>query len=212
MKKPKGKLLTLIYGDKVHLAPEEKVIKKDLYSKLINARDLLNRIKLESNQYKLGIANESEELKEQAERAGFQLGFEQWVGKIRELEERIEQVKGELEKSITPLALTAAKKIVGREIELDKEVIVDIVKSHLKAVKQSKKIIIWVSRQDFAELDKHKQDLKENFEDLEVFSVRLRDDLSKGSCVIETETGIINATIENQWAIIEKVFAKEKVK
>lgn len=215
MKNPKGKLLTLIYGDRVHLAPEEKVIKQDLFSELINAKELLNRIKTESRQYKMGVTKECEELKDQAEREGFKLGFEKWMEKVREVEERIEKVKDELEKSITPLALMAAKKIVGREIELDNEAILDIVKSHLKAVKQSKKITVWVSRADFAILDKNKQQLKENFEELEIFSVRPRDDLTKGGCIIETESGIINATIENQWAIIEKVFEKrdkEKLK
>lgn len=208
MKNPKGKLLTLIYGDRVHLAPEEKVIKKDLFSELLDAKELLNRIKLESKQYKLSVTKESEHLKEQAEQEGFKQGFEKWLTKVRELEERIEAVKAELEKSITPLSLMAAKKIVGREIELDPNAIVDIVRSHLKAVKQSKKITVWVSRVDFAALDKNKQQLKENFEELEVFSVRPRDDLTKGGCIIETESGIINATIENQWALVEKVFQK----
>ena len=208
MKNQKGKLLTLIYGDRIHLAPQEKIIKHDLFSELIDAKDLINQIKLESKKYRLGISKECEVIKEQAEQEGFKQGFEKWLEKVKELEERIEKVKDELEEVITPLALTAAKKIVGREIELDKEIIVDIVKSHLRAVKQSKRIVVVVSREDFARLDQRKNELKENFEELESFSVRPRDDLSKGSCIIETESGIINATIENQWALIEKVFAK----
>lgn len=208
MKNPKGKLLTLIYGDRVHLTPGEKVVKSDLFSNLIEAKELLNKIQIESKQYRLGIAKECEELKEQAEREGFKQGFEKWLGKVKELEDWIAQVKRELEQVITPLALTAAKKIVGREIALDKEAIVDIVRSHLKAVKQNKRITVWVSRDDFAALDQRKNELRNNFEELESFSVRARDDLTKGGCTIETETGIINATIENQWAIIEKVFKK----
>jgi type III secretion protein L len=208
MKNPKGSLLTLISGDRVHLSPHQKVIKQTLFSELLEAKELIQRIQIESKQYRLNIAKECEGYKEQAEREGFKQGFEQWLTKIRELEERIEQIKSELEQVMTPLALTAAKKIVGREIELDKEIIVDIVKSHLKAVKQSKRITISVSKEDYFQLDQRKNELKENFEALETFSVRPRDDLSKGSCIIETESGIINATIENQWALIEKVFAK----
>ena len=39
--------------------------------------------------------------------------------------------------------------------------------------------------------------------------MRVRDDLQKGGVVIETEAGIVNATIENQWARIERAFQME---
>jgi type III secretion protein L len=65
-----------------------------------------------------------------------------------------------------------------------------------------------VSKDDFEAVDKRKEELKKQFESLEAFSLRPREDVTPGGCIIETEVGIINATIENQWAIIEKAFEK----
>ena len=49
---------------------------------------------------------------------------------------------------IFPVALEAAKKIVGREIEASEDTIVDIVSNSLKAVSTHKKITIYVNRKD----------------------------------------------------------------
>ncbi|MDB2614257.1 FliH/SctL family protein [Chlamydiales bacterium] len=211
MNKKNPNLLTLISGDQIHLSPEKKVIDGDLFSTLLDGEEIIKKVKDETKQYKIKISNECEALKDQAEIEGFKAGFEKWIEKINELEERIDLVQENIEKVIVPVALQAAKKIVVRVIELDREVILDIVQAHLKAVAQHKKVTLWVSPGDLEILSKKKQELKEKFEGLEVFNVRPREDLTPGGCIIETESGIINATFENQWAIIENAFERMKV-
>jgi len=211
-KKENTNLLTLIYGDEVHLPPEKKVIDGTLFSKLIEGSEMLEKIKVESKQYRIDVSKECEEIKEKAYQVGFQEGFEAWTEQVAALETQIENVRNELEKIIVPVALKAAKKIVGREMELNKETVVDIVHHHLKAVAQHKKVTLWVSKEDYNILEKKKNILKEQFEELEAFSVRPRDDITEGGCVIETEMGIINAQVENQWAILERAFERMTLK
>jgi type III secretion protein L len=114
-------------------------------------------------------------------------------------------VRKEFEKVLIPIALKAAKKIVGREIELSEDVIVDIVSNALKPVVTHKKITVYVNRKDLDVLEKNKPRLKQLFETLEAFSLRERADVKEG-CIIETEGGIINAQLDNQWRILEKAF------
>jgi len=202
-------LLTLLEGAIVQPPLGTKVLKKEVTSSLLTGQELIQKIQEEGARYKIEAAKEVEALREQALQEGFQEGYDKWLESIHRLEEEIQKVRGQVEKQIVPVAVKAAQKIVARELEAHPETIIDIVKSHLKAVAQHKKFTVYVSRDEFDLLDKARHQLKEKLESLEAFSVRARDDLQKGSVVIETEAGIVNATIENQWARIEKAFQME---
>ena len=81
-----------------------------------------------------------------------------------------------------------------------------MVKSTLKSVAQHKKIVIYVSKQDFDALDKNKNEIKTLFEQLESLSIRERDDIEPGGFTIESEYGIINAQIKDRWRTLEAAF------
>lgn len=197
------KFFTLIHGGTVRIAPKTKVIPKDAISTVLEAQDVLDQVKKDAETYRLEVTKECEEIKENAQREGFEAGFKQWTEYVAKLEEEIIKVRGELEKFLVPVALKAAKKIVGREMELSDDTIVDIVANSLKAVSQHKKITIYVNKKNLEALEHNRSKLKGIFEGLEVLSLRERADIAPGGCVIETEGGIINAQLENQWRVLE---------
>jgi type III secretion protein L len=200
------KFFSLIYGDKNKISANQKIIPAAAVSKLMDAEDVLEQVKSDAERYKLDVAKECEKLKESAQAAGFAEGYQTWADHVAKLEEEIKKVRGDLEKLLIPVALKAAKKIVGREIELSEDTIVDIVSSCLKAVSQHKKITIYVNKKDLDPLEKSRSRLKQVFESLEVLSLRERSDIARGGCVIETEGGIINAQLDNQWSALERAF------
>lgn len=201
------KLFSLIYGDKNKVAANQRIVPADSVRQLLDAQEVLDKVKSDAEKYKLEVAQECEKLKESAQAAGFVEGYQKWAEHIAKLEEEIVKVRQELEKLLIPVALKAAKKIVGREIELSEDTIVDIVSNSLKAVSQHKKITIYVNKKDLDPLEHSRTRLKEIFEGLEVLSLRERADIARGGCVIETEGGIINAQLENQWSALERAFA-----
>lgn len=200
------KFFSLIYGDKNKITANQRIIPAGVVSKLIDAEEVLDKVKSDAERYKLDVAKECEKLKEAAQSAGFAEGYQTWANHIAKLEEEIILVRQDLEKLLIPVALKAAKKIVGREIELSEDTIVDIVSNCLKAVSQHKKITIYVNKKDLDPIEKSRARLKEIFESLEVLSLRERSDIARGGCVIETEGGIINAQLENQWSALERAF------
>jgi type III secretion protein L len=200
------KFFTLIYGDKIQSAPGSKIIPAEAFSKLADASEILEHIKKDAERYRHAIALESEKIKENAHKEGYEAGFEKWSEHLVRLEEQIHNVREEIQKTIIPVALKAARKIVAKELELAPATIVDIVASTLKSVAQHKRIIIYVNQEDLEILDKNKLRLKDIFESLESLSIRSRSDVEPGGCVIETEIGIINAQLEHRWHILEKAF------
>lgn len=201
------KLFSLIYGQPNKISANKRVIPANAIAQLIDAEEVLAQVKSDAERYKKDVAKECEQLKENAQAAGFAEGYQTWAEHIAKLEEEIINVRQELEKLLIPVALKAAKKIVGREIELSDDTIVDIVSNTLKSVSQHKKITIYVNRKDLDPLEKSRTRLKEIFEGLEVLSLRERSDIARGGCVIETEGGIINAQLDNQWSALERAFA-----
>ena len=107
-----------------------------------------------------------------------------------------------------PIALTAAKKILGRELELHPTAIIDIINQTLKPITQSHKVIIYVNKDDLALLEKSKGKIKKQLEQVKEFSIQERLDVKKGGCLIETEAGIINAQLDSQWRALEAALEK----
>lgn len=201
------KLFSLIYGEKHTIAANRKVIPAVEVSQLLDAQEVLSKVHADAEKYRLDVAKECETLKETAQQDGFAAGYQKWANAIAELEGHIHDVRQEIQKMLIPAALKAAKKIVGREMELSETTIVDIVANTLKAVSQHKKITIYANRRDVEILEKNRQRLKEVFENLEVLSIAERSDVARGGCVVETEGGIINAQLENQWSALERAFS-----
>lgn len=197
------KLFALISGGRLHGTGKGKIIPAEDFSTLLDAEGLLDQVKKDADNYRLQVTKECEIIKEQAQKEGFEEGFRKWIEHITSLENEIERVRSDLEKMLIPVALKAAKKIVGREIELSEDTIVDIVSNSLKAVSQHSRITIYVNRKDLDSLERHRPKLKQIFESLEVLSLRDRPDIAQGGCVIETEKGIVNAELDNQWKAIE---------
>lgn len=200
------KLFSLIYGNKNAVSATSKILPAENIGQLLDAKEVLDKVNVDAEQYRLDVAKECETLKAHAQQEGFAAGFQQWAEHVAKLEKEIIKVREDLEKLLIPVALKAAKKIVGREIELSEDAIVDIVSNSLKSVSQHKKITIYVNKKDLESLEKGRPKLKAIFESLEALSVRERGDIIRGGCIIETEGGIINAQLENQWNAIEKAF------
>lgn len=203
----KNKFFALIKDlESIHIAPETKVIKADDLSKLMSAEEVLEHTQKDAEKYRQDVEKECQELREKAKKEGYDEGLKQWTEHLVKLQDEIVTVRKETEKLIIPVALKAAKKILGREIETVDTAIVDIVANSLKAVAQHKKFVIYVNRKDLDVLEANKPRLKKMLENPEAFSIRERADIQPGGCIIETEGGIINAQLENQWRILEQAF------
>lgn len=197
---------TLINAEQIHLKPGEKVIRQEDYAELLNAEQLIALTKKDVETYKLTIAKEAEVTKEKAAEAGFQEGMNRWAEKLKELELEIEKVHKEITQLAIPVALKAAKKIVGRELEISETAVVDIVAANLKAVAHHKKIKIYVNKQDLVIMEKNKEKLKKQFETLESLLIIEHDEVKPGGAIIETEGGIINAQLDNLLQTLERAF------
>lgn len=206
------KFFSLLSKEQIHLAPDQKIIPSEEYSTLQTAHEVLKKAEHEAEESHLAAVEAAKKTKQQGYDEGFQEGLKALNEHIFALDLELKKIREEVHKQILPLALKAARKIVGEELALHHDRIVDIVITALKPVTQHRRIIIYVNRADFEALDKSKNKIKKIFEHLEDFSIQERSDIEPGGCIIETEAGIINAQLENQWRALEAAFASFKNK
>lgn len=200
------KCFTFITGKEIRLAPGKKVVPAEDFSSLISSQEIQTQAEEESLDYRANVAKECELLKEQAQLDGFEEGLKRWNEQIAYLEKEAHNIRKEMENAIVPLALAAVKKIIGKELELRPESIVDIVATALKTVSQHHRVTIYVNKNDLETVESHRNRLKEIFEHLHSLAIATRDDIVRGGCIIETEIGIINAQLDNQMQALESAF------
>ena len=199
-------VFTLFNNNSVDIAPGAKKISKEAYESVLDCQNIISKTKEDSVAYQKQVAQECEAIKERAYEDGFEAGYNEWVKMVGYLEKEISHVHEELQKTVLPVALKAAKKIVGAELETNKEAIINIVMNTLKNIAQHKRVVLYVSKQDFDAIEGAKSKFKPIFEELESLSVREKDEVEPGGCIIETEVGIVNARLPNRWKTLEAAF------
>lgn len=200
------KFLTLLTDGEIRPAPGKKVIPAAEFSQLLDAQELLAKAVEDAAAYRKQMAEEAEKLRQKAIEDGFEEGLGRWAEQIAIMEKTLEAKQQEMTASVARVALILAKKIVGKELQADKSLVVDVIANALKPVAHHAVIQIYVNKADFEAVEAARPRLKQLFDRLKSLTVAARDDVQPGGCIIETEAGIINAQLDQLWKSLETAF------
>ena len=112
------------------------------------------------------------------------------------------------EKHVVTLAIAVARRILGREVQTDKEIVIYSVREALKQVADKSSVIIKVNPDDFQNVISHRRELQEmdkNFPELDFME---DEKVSAGGCMIQTRTGMIDGRLDSQLEEIERNFTR----
>ena len=112
------KYFSLLSGQEVHPAPGKKIIPSEEYSTLQSASEILHLVQKEADNFKQETVKESELIKEEAFKEGFNEGLLSLNKHILMLDQELKHLREEIQKKISPLAIKAARKIMGEELKL----------------------------------------------------------------------------------------------
>lgn len=125
-------------------------------------------------------------------------------------------ILADAEKDILDLALKIAAKVIGRDLERDPEVLIEIVATATEAARSSKSMILRVNPDDGRLLREKRPRLMELVGRAVDISIRDDADVEKGGCVIQTEFGVIDGQLRTQFEMLRNVLmpadAKKEVK
>lgn len=185
-------------------ADNQKIIKNQIISARAEADRIVREAEAFARNAHQKAIHEAEEMREQAYREGTETAlaeFEESLVAVREIRDRAWR---ETEQDLLRLAVRLAEKIVGLEIQKDNKTVVNIVATALQNARQQEKLTVRVNPSNLAlvegEIGNFASGSRTRFLDF-VADPRV----AIGGCLIESEVGTIDAQLETQFRILERV-------
>ncbi|SHE59288.1 flagellar assembly protein FliH [Thermoanaerobacter uzonensis DSM 18761] len=162
-----------------------------------------------------------EEYKEKGYQAGYTVGYQEGYKKGEEdAKAIIEEAKAikeeiirekqrmykEVENDIVSVILLAVEKIVGKYVEEDKDIILNLIKKGMENYNAFDKVTVRVSEEDYEHCIKNKDKILKDIEFLDDVNILKDLSLKKGECVIETNSGVINSGVSTQLKALKNLF------
>ena len=149
----------------------------------------------------------------EGKRVGFETGSNKAQRVIESLQRILEQLQNiraeihqELEKEVTHLALSIAKKIVCHEIKTTRETVACVAGEALARVDNPGKIKIKLNPDDLQFIQNTQSQFTQFLQNHDHIDFEAQDSIQSGGCLIETDRGDIDARIEKQFEAIEDAF------
>lgn len=156
-------------------------------------------------------------IKEKARQEGFEQGVHQAQQEIQNFKNQIQELLvdrndalSSVVDDIAPLAVAVAERIIKTEISCDDELVTYLVRDTLKKVnRKTKTVLIKVHAYDVSTIKKY---IKANpIEGLDAEFLVMEDpDVEQGSCILETDSGLIDASLGTRLEILRKMFGQLK--
>jgi flagellar assembly protein FliH len=142
---------------------------------------------------------------------------ESFSGVSRTLSEAIEAVGGlreriirGCEEDLLRLAMMVAKQIIRREIAQDRKILAQFVSEATAGIAEHTDISICFNPEDYRAVSANRQLYLEGVGDKMQITIKPDDSVSVGGCVVETQTGLVDARVETQLAEIFKRLMLER--
>ncbi|MDR0595190.1 MAG: HrpE/YscL family type III secretion apparatus protein [Puniceicoccales bacterium] len=209
---------------KFDAVPAGKVLKWSEYASIVSAKKLLSDAKAEGvdiikqahaerDVIVLAAKDEAEKIVEKAKKTyesekkrgyndGITSGKEEMADQMMELATKSADSIAKLEKDVIDIVARAIKKILG---DVNKnELIASVVKNALKMVKTQKQAVLKVCPSEVSFLRDRVDELTKDTPSIEFLDIVSDAHLSPGSCLLETDLGVVDASVSVQIAAIEK--------
>ena len=122
------------------------------------------------------------------------------------------QILTDAESDILDLACKVAAKIIGRDLERDPDLVIEICATATEHARAAKAMILRVNPKDGALLREKKPKLMEQIGRTLELAIRDDADVEIGGCIIQTEFGTIDAQLKTQFEMLRAVLYPDPMK
>ena len=136
---------------------------------------------------------------------------DRFAGAISDMTAQREELLKSSEETLVRIAVAVARKIVGDAIVVDETIVLETVRNALKQVTDRESVVIRVNPDDLQIVRDQKADWLQMIEGAHGLEIHEDERIRRGGCLVETESGNVEAQIEKQLRPLEKSLC-EKVK
>lgn len=190
-------------------------------------RGVVDAAVFEAHQNAQGIVEaaqrKAQEIVENAERSRARIhaeareaGRQEGLGQATEVLLRAKMQAGEIltasEHDILELAAKVAEKIIGRDLERDPEVLLEICASAIENVRNVKQMVLRVNPRDAGILRENQKRLMDSIGRSVDVAVKEDNEVASGGCIVQTEFGTIDAQLPTQFAVLRNLLLGDPAK
>lgn len=191
------------------------IIRSDVIEARSEGQAIRERAEAEAVDIREQAQKDAEELKAKARDQGYREGCDKGAAELSQAvaqsSRRLAQIEEQAIAQLRDLAMTIARKILGCELEARPEVVVDIIKQALSdKARQRRELVLRVNSEDLAVVREHRSELLEVLSRAKEIAIREDPDVARFGVVIETDAGIIDAQLETQLAVFERMLLEAR--
>ena len=189
----------LLRANRLHIPADE-------YQATLDADGIVASAKEQADAIILSAKKEFEEQK----RLGFQQGL--MAGRAEVAEEMVSSVSrtvdyfSKLESQLVELVTSAVRKVIG-DVD-DRERIVKITRHALSVARNQSKVTVRVAPEDFESVQSQTNEIIRPYPAVQFLDVVADRRLEPGSCILETDVGVVDASVDVQLKAIENSLSK----
>lgn len=185
-----------------------KVVKREVYEATREARDIVALAQEKAKQLMEEAERDRETIRARARQEGLDQGLAEWNRVLTRSNERADELARNWEEKMLRLSVRVAEKIIGEQLRLHPDTIVDIVRQVLQGARPGRHLTIQVNEADAQQVRVRTDRLKENLSASSEIHVVASPTIPPGGCVVESELGIIDARLETQLRCLEEVLIR----
>ena len=183
-----------------------KVVPRETIAASAEAMRILQTAQAEAGAVRASAEKVRDDAIEAGYREGYARGAAQWAEAIRNAQAGLKNALEEAKPQVVRMALRVAEKVLRRKLETTPEAMLPMVDEALRSLQgqQQTRIVLRVHPADQALLEARRQHWQDRHPAISNLQVVVDEAMSRGGCRIESEFGMVDATVETQIQVIER--------
>jgi type III secretion system HrpE/YscL family protein len=179
-------------------APKKPIIQKERVEAKQEAGRIVGGAEQQAAQVIDKARADAEEIYQRAHDEGYQEGLGRHAEATLRAIQEVQRWKAAIEPEYIGLVKVCVEKILGQELKMHPDAIVGIVRNTLRDATQQREITVRVNPEDAEALRKNSRRLLDVLARANNIEVREDPTIARGGCVIITELGTIDASLDRQ--------------
>ena len=136
--------------------------------------------------------------------------FNELIESINQLKVARDEVVASVQPQLIDMALLVAEKVIHKQIESDSTVIQSVVQETFDKISGSDRITFKINPEDAGIMAEFQPTIESRLVGVEKIVIQQDATIAKGGCVIETDLGFVDVTIQEKLNLITQTFKKIK--
>ena len=191
------------------MRPKKLVIEKEVVGATHEARRIVAEAEAEAQQLIDEARSQVQTIRDHAYQEGREEAIAEYTKRTVEALRAFDAYKAEIEPQYVGLVRVCVEKILGQELKLNPDAVVGIVRNTLRDATQQREINVRVHPADVDILRKNQRRLLDMLARAGNIEIREDQAVRRGGCIVVTEQGTMDASLDRQLAAIEEALKDE---